>query len=260
MQLDRIIINPRVRGNWSAVDLGFIFARRLWWPACILYVCLTLPVLVLGLLPSSIGGLWTLIVLWWFKPLFERPILYLFSRALFAQPLTVRQVLGAWREWLLPGTLRLITTRRLNPARGLYAPISLLEPSTAAQYSARAQVLGLTSSGAASGLTIVLYHCEAFLTYSCVLLLVWFGAADLMNEESFMEIDDSALAILGLFSAILVAPFYVGAGFMLYIARRIELEGWDIEITFRDWINKANVGGDTHLARGTLNAKAPADG
>ena len=33
-----------------------------------------------------------------------------------------------------------------------------------------------------------------------------------------------------------VAPFYCAGGFMLYISRRIELEGWDIEICFREWM------------------------
>ena len=31
----------------------------------------------------------------------------------------------------------------------------------------------------------------------------------------------------------LVEPFYVGAGFGLYLDRRTQIEGWDIEIAFR---------------------------
>ena len=36
------------------------------------------------------------------------------------------------------------------------------------------------------------------------------------------------------FAMVLVMPFHTMAGFALYLNRRIELEAWDIEITFRN--------------------------
>ena len=47
---------------------------------------------------------------------------------------------------------------------------------------------------------------------------------------------------------------YVVAGFMLYISRRVELEGWDMEIIFRNWmtnyrepIDQLELNNDHHL-------------
>jgi len=39
--------------------------------------------------------------------------------------------------------------------------------------------------------------------------------------------------LVGWFAMTLVEPFYVGAGFGLYLNRRVQLEGWDIELAFR---------------------------
>ena len=42
-----------------------------------------------------------------------------------------------------------------------------------------------------------------------------------------------ALNALYLFAVCVVEPFYVAGGFGFYINRRIYLEGWDIDLTFR---------------------------
>jgi hypothetical protein len=44
---------------------------------------------------------------------------------------------------------------------------------------------------------------------------------------------EAAFCLLYLLVISIVEPFYVAAGFSLYLNRRTELEGWDIELGFR---------------------------
>lgn len=56
------------------------------------------------------------------------------------------------------------------------------------------------------------------------------------------EVSQTALwANVGLsfLAMMLVAPFYVGAGFSLYLNRRVELEAWDLELGFRRLASRA---------------------
>jgi len=56
------------------------------------------------------------------------------------------------------------------------------------------------------------------------------------NEREFLQLFFlNSLIYLGM---TFVAPFYVGGGFSLYINRRILIEGWDIELSFRRLVNR----------------------
>ena len=44
---------------------------------------------------------------------------------------------------------------------------------------------------------------------------------------------DVLLSLLPILAVTLLEPFYVGGGFALYLNRRVELEGWDLEVAFR---------------------------
>ena len=89
----------------------------------------------------------------------------------------------------------------------------------------------------------MLIHFENFFYYSILASIALF-APDYISEVfdnwfsegyfSFAGVILFDLLVLFVLSA--VAPFYVAGGFMLYISRRIELEGWDIEICFREWL------------------------
>jgi hypothetical protein len=117
-------------------------------------------------------------------------------------------------------------------------PILLLEGLTGSERRRRHQVL-LGPGGAATGLTIICVHLESILWISALILLAFLipeqlpgldlGAA--LLEESSAPYWISTLLYLGVISV--MAPFYVAAGFALYIARRTELEAWDLELVFR---------------------------
>jgi len=80
---------------------------------------------------------------------------------------------------------------------------------------------------------------EIALTFAIVSLAFWFApsgqAPDLMDlfvtdRPSMLLI---AVPIAYALAVLFLEPFYVAAGFALYLNRRAELEAWDIEQEFR---------------------------
>ena len=242
MQLDALIINPRRRIAWSAIDLGIVFAKQHFKQALLVYLLLATPVLLLSLLLFDASSMWSFLMLWWFKPLYERPVLFLMSRELFADRVDFARVIREWRSWLLPDLLRSLTIRRLNINRGFYAPVMLLERADSDVYAQRIGVLGARASSEATWLNIVLYHCENFISLALVMLLGLLMPEHFENQLSLVISGTFEVSwgsnVLMMVCMALIAPLYVSACFCLYICRRIELEGWDIEICFRDWVSK----------------------
>lgn len=241
MQLNKLIIEPRVRSAWASIDLGTILARQLWLRGVMLYLVVALPVYTLTRFLFDYSGWLSFFILWWFKPLYERPFLFSLSREMFSEPMGFWQTLKSYKLWLYPSLLSIITIRRLSINRAMFAPISLLEQPISSDYGRRTHVLGNTYSNASTWLTIVAYHFEGFLATAALALLVFLFPENIQlslawlveSQRSGFQFD---LATALLIPMAFVAPFYCASGFMLYICRRIELEGWDIEICFRDWM------------------------
>lgn len=241
MQLDQLIIETRVRSGWSAIDLGLVLARSFWLRSVCLYLLLALPVYGLTRLVSADWYFLPYIVLWWMKPLFERPILFLLSRELFAESMSFWQVLCNTSLWLKPGLFWILTLRRFSFSRSMYAPIILLERPDSKAYSKRASILGGKFSSEAFWLTVVLFHLESFMMIA-VLAVAKLIAPEAIDVSGLMfngtQNNNAYTDLISVAVIAGIAPFYVASGFMLYISRRVEIEGWDIEICFRDWMAK----------------------
>jgi len=164
MQLNNLIIETRLRTAWSSIDLGLALGRMFWLRAFFLYLLVAMPVFALTRLLDDSYVFLPYVILWWCKPIFERPILFFMSRLYY-----VEQIFS----------------------------IALL----------------------------MLFY--IFFPEQIDISLAW------LNElrENNTYVDFGSLLMMAA-----IAPFYVAAGFMLYISRRVELEGWDIEICFRDWM------------------------
>ena len=249
MQLSELIIDPRVRSSWSAIDLGTLLGRKFWLRGFTLYLSLALPAFFIALTTSQFTDWLPYLLLWWFKPIFERPFLYCLSRELFGEKSSYLSTLKNFKHWLWPGFLSVITLRRLSTNRGMYAPVSLLERPSASEYGKRTSILGATYSGGSTWLTIAIYHFEGIILIALLTLFAFLFPDHLKSAFSWLETSSANnsheyVFLLQVVVMALVAPLYCAAGFMLYICRRIELEGWDIEICFRDWVqnqvSKAN--------------------
>ncbi len=245
MRLETLSVELRPRSSWEAMELGAALVRRHAATIWITWLLVTGPVFVLANLAAwAIGHLWLAwLLMWWLRPVFDRIPLYVLSRAVFgAAPgvaETVRAQLGwGWRP--MPGHL---TWRRFSPWRAAMLPVDLLEGADPARLAERRRVIGGGVSGPAVLLTTACLHFLVALQISIVMLVALFVPNEILPEAvrsawATIETDppDWALIALNLVDWLAVAfiePFFVGAGFGLYLNRRTQLEAWDLEIVFR---------------------------
>ena len=91
----------------------------------------------------------------------------------------------------------------------------------------------------ALGNQFVCFCFELLLAFGIVLMFDFF-TPDTLGIKYYDTFGDLTLAgawvytLAGIAAITLVMPFHTMAGFALYLNRRIELEAWDIEISFRN--------------------------
>ena len=237
VNLDNITTSVRPRSAWEATDLGIVMARAWWWPLARVWLAVSLPVLLVLELVLYRYPLVVLLVVWWLKPLWERPLLHILSQAFFGRVPTLRETLRAFpamagRQWFAS-----LTWRRFSPTRSMDLPVIQLEHLKGRQRARRLGVLHRTASSGAGWLTVMGVHIEVLLSLAVLVLMVmlipvgsdWNGGDVLMNDTLPAQ---HLYVWLSYGCMWLVAPFYAAAGFSLYLNRRIWLEGWDIEIGF----------------------------
>lgn len=240
MRLEDLAIAVRPRSGWQAMDLGFQIARQWWRPLWTVWFAVYLPAaLLLHLLLHDKLWLATLL-LWWFKPAFDRALMHVVSQAVFGAPPNLRDTLKAVRVWLKPGIVGALLWRRFDLARSMMLPIVQLEGQRGREARARRKVLGRRMRGYAVWLTVVCVHFEYIVLYSLGLVHVLLAPAAVDTDVDWMAWYQSLAAAWSWTDAALYAlavsvmePFYVCAGFSLYLNRRAALEGWDIELALR---------------------------
>ena len=242
MQPDRVAVVLRPRVGWEALDLGFQMAREWWRPIWAVWFAVYLPVAALCLyaFPNRFHAV---LLLWWLKPVFDRAVLHTISRAVFGEPQGVRATLKATREWLFPGLVMALTFSRLNLARSFVLPVAQLERQRGSAARKRNAALGSRMRNVGVWLTVICSNIEW-------IALIGFGGLVEMLEPAAgdpgPDDDDAGASFWGQFAqwgvkeacfyiaaVCLVEPFYVTAGFALYLNRRAILEGWDIELALR---------------------------
>ncbi len=263
MQLERLSVRLRPRGGWESLDLGVHMARTWWKPVWGTWCAVFLPtVLLLHALFNQYPWI-AAALMWWLKPVFDRFVLHVVSRSVFGAPPTVRETLAGWREVLSPGLLAALTVQRFSLARSFTLPVPQLEKQTGAGGRARRSALGKRMRGYAVWLTATCSSFEMFvmLALGVLLALLAPGASDPApafenlfggrGEEGAWNWFNSACYALAI---CLVEPFYVAAGFSLYLNRRSILEGWDIELQLRRLDER--LGHDERLRRGLATLAA----
>lgn len=237
-------IEVRPRNAWQAVDLGVLMARRWYWPLINIWLVISLPVFfVLAWIP--VKYLWfQAVIIWWLKPYFEQALLEFLSRAVFGDEPSVKEVIKVWPKLLGSQWLSALTWRRLSPSRSMNLPVTQLEGLRGSVRSTRIDLLHREHSRPAAWLTIIGVHIEFFMALSASFLILAFmpqgfdfdmvkDGFELLNNDGKSYLLELLFNILMYVSAIFFAPFYVAAGFALYLNRRVRLEAWDIDIAFR---------------------------
>jgi hypothetical protein len=242
MRLENIAIALRPRSAWEAIDLGYAMAQT-WWPSLMKAWCaFFLPTaLLINLLCWKYPQL-AVIILWWLKPAFDRVLLHVLSGAVFGATPTLRETCAALKRlWWNNGLFAALTYARFNPARSFTLPVVQLEGMRGKLAAKRRRALAREGSGAAIGLTVMSMIIEATMGFSLYLLLntlipgepvFSFSWQSMMNPEK----DLSAHYLSNAINAVVISalePFYVAAGFAIYLNCRTAIEGWDVELQFK---------------------------
>ena len=255
MRLEDVSAVIRPRGQWEAVDLGFAMTRNLF-PRLLAAWSLTVVPLWLLLLGLSwfvpIG--WSLLAIWWLKPIYDRVPLFIMSRSLFGATPTLATVLRAWPRmifsrlpWLLFFRVPwLFVVPHFAWSRALTLSAIDLEQQRGKALRDRMQVLLRVAGGRAGGLFMLCGLYETILVFALLTLAVSMvsdatDATGMMTAFTDMAFRKGEMEpwlkwslIAGyLISMTLVELFYVGGGFGAYLNCRTHLEGWDVEISFR---------------------------
>lgn len=135
---------------------------------------------------------------------------------------------------------------RSGLSRSLVLPIRYLEGLDGPRYKSRIQILSYRSSGSAVGLTFICLLMEILLLGSQIFFVMLMSpVGTVINDYLFYGAEYGSfsellpdwgwwlLAIFYLNAMSVVAWFYTGAGFGLYVNTRTWTEGWDIELKFK---------------------------
>jgi len=238
MQVDTLAIDLRPRSMMEASDLGVrlvqAHAREVW--ACFAPVFLV--VFLIAVSTVEIAPWLPTLIIFWLKPWLDRSLLFVLSRAVFGERTRFAGLWAAQRSvWWgsLPSTL---TLRRLSPWRSFTQAVHQLEGQRGSDLRRRRSQLLRGKKGSAALMHVAFHHFEWVFLLSIFALGLWFQPSGRGNFLYQLLTDGGTLSTLATTVAygavvLVIEPFYVAAGFAMYLNRRVELEAWDIEQEFR---------------------------
>jgi hypothetical protein len=180
-------------------------------------------------------------LLWWLRPAFDRVILHVLAGASFGAAPSLRDTWRALpRLWWGNGLLRALTIGRLDLARSFNLSVTQLERQFGKPAHQRREVLAREGRSAGVWLTIISINFEFLMVLSIYFLVLMFLPDDVLPEnliDVFMQepslVTQHVSNAITMLVFVLLEPFYVSAGFALYLNARTVLEGWDIELAFK---------------------------
>ena len=242
MNVDRLDVQLVAREPAEAQDLGLQLLRRnarATFGAVFLVIG---PVWALALLVGSASTAWGLFAIWWVKPLMDRVAIHVLSRAVFGQAPTILQTVSALPSMIDRHLVALLTWRRLDFRRSLWFPTACLEGLRGKELKERygAVKYGRVAREATVS-TVVFLLLEMALALAGLVLCIWMLPEGWFPDSWSMFIGDAPetfgyqwLSLVSWFPGLLICEVaYTAAGFGMYVSRRTELEGWNVELAFQ---------------------------
>ncbi len=228
----------RPRAIWEGCDLGIRLLQSNLRSAYACYLMVALPLFALCFATYEIAPWLPATLIWWSKPWLDRTLLFVLSRALFGVATRPADVWEARREVWWAQWLETVTLRRLSASRSFTQPVRQLEGLTGRARATRVRQLAARHRGIARAMTQAFAAAELALVLSLISLGVWLaprhgGDSWLAWLAGAAKPETFALTLSYAVAVAFVEPFYVAAGFGMYLNRRVELEAWDIEQEFR---------------------------
>lgn len=243
MRLENLTADIRPMSTYHAIELGFAVARAWYgelWQSQLPTLLVVAPVFFGFAYAFPKDYFWALLVIVsvFLKSDMEPSLLAFLSQKLFS-----RQVDGQLHKdfW---GNLRWRTSLkyRFGVRRPMTMAVGLLEGQTGSNAKKRLSLLSRRTHGVLFLLTLMFFVAEMVLFWGglSLLLMLFEGPyRDIEVAEWIVKIDAYPswfrfVACLW-YTAVMsvLSPFFVSAGFCVYLCRRSLLEGWDIELVFR---------------------------
>ena len=245
MKLEDVTVVLRPREPWEAVDLGCSMVRRDFGQLMALWAATVLPVWLVIIVLMHDMPIWFSLVIWWLKPLYDRVPLFFLSKAAFGVRPGFRETWKAWPRLWSKDLLPALILRRLSMIRSFALPVIMLEGQHGK--AMRSRITALATDGGGSGATVTWVFVKLEIAVWLGLIAFTSGFVPESISPNWIELfqfQDVADFVVPpayywwinacyLLAVTLVEPFYVGAGFGLYLNCRTRLEGWDVELAFR---------------------------
>jgi hypothetical protein len=223
----------------EAADLGVRLCQSAAKSVFTCYLVVALPVLILCLAAFEIAQWLPTFAIWIAKPWLDRTVLFALARAAFGQTTTPRDLWEAQRHVWWSQLIRTWTLRRLSPWRSLTGPVYQLEGLSGSRLRKRVRQVRSGNSGTGILVTSAFTLANFGVMLAILSLFAWFAPEGMKPDFSFLfdpgrrgEVQ-FVIAVAYAAAVAFLEPFYVAAGFGLYLNRRVELEAWDIEQEFR---------------------------
>ncbi|WP_144638517.1 hypothetical protein [Bordetella genomosp. 13] len=239
MQAVEAAIELRHRSMAEATDLGVALARSLWPSLWRVFLPVYASVAVVSLSTAWLATWLPMLVLFFFKPWLDRTLLFVLSRAVFGQSTTRADL---WRHRKAVWGSQWFTTFvlwRFSPWRSYVQPVVQLEGQRGRDRRERRRLLLRGWRFSAGAMQTAFATVEQALTLSILSAIVLLMPHDTQGSvfEWFLYSESTwgDLMMAGAYTLVVfvLEPFYVAAGFAMYLNRRVQLEAWDVEQELR---------------------------
>jgi hypothetical protein len=239
MNAQGLALTLRPRTLAEAADLGLRLVQANAATVWRIYTPVWLVVVVLSFSLIGVADWLPGLLIFWLKPWLDRSLLFVFSRAAFAEPTRWADLWRAQRRvWWSQGAHTLLW-QRLSPWRSYTQPIAQLEGASGAELHTRSGQILQGRRSAAAWIQISYVHAEWLLSIGLVVALAQVLPDAFKRAHTLVELAEGVRQ-LGLLTSLcyplvvlLLEPYFVAAGFAAYLNRRVELEAWDVEQEFR---------------------------
>ena len=235
MQNDGVDVVWRPRGAWEGCDLGVRLLQSWLRPVFVCYLAVAFPLFCLFAATGAAVSWLPFLLIWISKPWLDRTILFVLSRALFGRPTSPLDVWRARADVWWHQLAATLTLRRLTPP-GLLRNPSFSFEDFADQLRARIARWLCAIAASRARRDSGLLAAEIAIFVSMFFCKSGWRRTRMPIPGAICGLGDGHVWVSTLEYAAVVwflEPFYVAAGFGMYLNRRVELEAWDIEQEFR---------------------------
>jgi hypothetical protein len=238
MKVAALTLELRPRSMTEATDLGvrMVQANALYTWRCFAPVYAVVAALAFATI--DVASWLPSLLIFWFKPWLDRTLLFVMSRAVFGEPTSYSDLWRAQREVWWQRLLVTLTLRRLSLWRSYTQPVEQLEGQRGAALHQRCKTMLNDQRGRACAMQGVFAGIELTLVIALLAMGAWFSLPG--RDESgvpwlFGGSRGEVWLLTLAYSAVVLflEPYYVAAGFAMYLNRRVQLEAWDVEQEFR---------------------------